>query len=123
MDRHQYCLISPSHLGDLPVTTFTKKELQAFVDQIKSRLMSGQNHDLEQTLLSIGLPVVCSKAFIDFCRIRNEKPLVLLLASLGISNDIDASWSQRVLDVYQSIVNEGGQKGIGFPKRHFGFFT
>ena len=89
------------------MTTFTKKELQAFVDQIKSRLMSGQNHELEQTLLSIGLPLVCSKAFIDFCRIRNEKPLVLLLASLGISNDIDASWSQRVLDVYQSIVNEG----------------
>ncbi len=102
-----FAYITLSNIGAKPVTTFTKKELQAFVDQIKSRLMSGQTSDLEQTLLTIGLPVVCSKAFIDFCRIRNEKPLVLLLASLAISNDIEPAWSQRVLDVYQSIVNEG----------------
>jgi hypothetical protein len=69
--------------------------------------MSGQSSNLESVLLEIGLPVVCSKAFIDFCRIRHEKPLVLLLSSLAVSNDMHGEWSQRILDLYQSIANQG----------------
>ncbi|NBY03850.1 MAG: hypothetical protein EBQ82_00275, partial [Betaproteobacteria bacterium] len=103
-----------------PMTTYTKSQLQLFVDQIRPHLMSGQSSMLERTLLQIGLEVVCSKAFIDFCRIRNEKPLVLLLASLAVSNQIDVIWSQRILDLYQSIVNPGDlAPGLsGLAKRH-----
>ncbi len=102
------------------MTTYTKSQLQLFVDQIRPHLMSGQSSTLESTLLKIGLEVVCSKAFIDFCRIRNEKPLVMLLASLAVSNQIEVIWAQRILDLYQSIVNQGQlSPGLsGLAKRH-----
>ncbi len=89
------------------MSTHTKKELQAIVDLLKPLLGQADTSALEQALLSIGLPFVCSKSFIDFCRIRNEKPLVLLLCTLGVSNDIHAAWSQRLLDVYQTLAKDG----------------
>jgi len=103
-----------------PMTTYTKKQLQFFVDQLKPHLISGQSSILERVLLDIGLPVVCSKAFIDFCRIRNEKPLVLLLSSLAVSNDMHGDWSQRILDLYQSILNQGSLSPdlAALSKRH-----
>jgi hypothetical protein len=85
------------------MTTYTKSQLQLFVDQIRPHLMSGQSSTLESTLLKIGLEVVCSKAFIDFCRIRNEKPLVMLLASLAVSNQIEVIWAQRILDCTKAL--------------------
>ena len=101
-----------SHLPwELFVSTHTKKELQAIVDLIKPLLGQSDTSALEQTLLTFGLPFVCSKSFIDFCRIRNEKPLVLLLCTLAVSNDMHGAWAQRLLDIYQTLTKDGELTG------------
>jgi hypothetical protein len=93
------------------VSTHTKKELQAIVDLLKPLLVLADSSALKQTLMTFGLPFLCSKAFIDFCRIRNEKPLVLLLSSLAVSNDLHGVWSQRILDIYQTLTKDGELSG------------
>lgn len=89
------------------MSTHTKKELQAIVDLLKPLLGQSDSSALEEAILKLGLPFVCSKAFIDFCRIRNEKPLVLLLSTLAVSNDIHTAWTQRLLDIYQTLAKDG----------------
>lgn len=74
---------------------------------LKPLLGQADTSALENALITLGLPLVCSRGFIDYCRIKNEKPLVMLLTSLAISNDIQATWAQRILDIYQSIAKEG----------------
>lgn len=81
--------------------------MQAFVSLLKPLLGQEDTSSLERTLMDLGLPLVCSKGFIDFCRIKNEKPLVLLLSTLAVSNNINADWAQRILDLYQSIGQDG----------------
>ena len=102
------------------MSTHTKKELQAIVDLLKPLLGQPDTSALEATLMALGLPFVCSKSFIDFCRIRNEKPLVLLLSSLAVSNDMHGAWSQRVLDIYQTLAKDGVLSGglSGLAPRH-----
>ena len=85
----------------------TKKELTAVVASLKPLIGQSDTSKLEQSLLAFGLPFLCSKGFIDFCRIKNEKPLVLLLTSLAVSNDMHAKWAQRVLDIYLCLSNDG----------------
>jgi hypothetical protein len=102
------------------VSTHTKKELQAIVDLIKPLLGQRDTSALEQTLLTLGLPFICSKSFIDFCRIRNEKPLVLLLCTLAVSNDVNGAWAQRLLDIYQTLTKDGELSGglVDLAPRH-----
>lgn len=89
------------------MSTYTKKEMQAFVDLLKPMLGQADTTALENTLITLGLPLICSKGFIDYCRIKNEKPLVLLLTTLAINNEINVTWAQRILDIYQAIGKDG----------------
>ena len=89
------------------MSIYTKKELLAVVATLKPLIGHSDASKLEQALLKFGLPFICSKAFIDFCRIKNEKPLVLLLSTIAVSNEIHPTWAQRILDVYLSLSNDG----------------
>ena len=55
------------------MSIYTKKELLAVVATLKPLIGHSDASKLEQALLKFGLPFICSKAFIDFCRIKNVK--------------------------------------------------
>lgn len=62
---------------------------------------------LEEALLDISLEKACSREFIDFCRMRSEAPLVMMLTTLGEANGLDALRCGRILAVYQSALAQG----------------
>ena len=83
-------------------------------------LLEAEDHaGLEQALLEIGLAQACGRDFIDYCRMRRESPLVILLTTLGVANGVNAPYCQRILDLYQS-ASSGRPEGFlaGLPANH-----
>lgn len=74
---------------------------------------------LEAALTDIGLDEACGRDFINFCRMRREAPMVMMLCTLGAANGIDAVWCQRMLDLYQSATSMVPRGFLaGLPARH-----
>jgi hypothetical protein len=79
-----------------------KSPFEAPLLQLASLLEAQDFHGLEAALLEFGLDQACGADFVDFCRIRREAPIVIMLSTLGVANGIDVRRSQRILDLYQS---------------------
>ncbi|MEY2593664.1 MAG: hypothetical protein RI972_1353 [Pseudomonadota bacterium] len=64
---------------------------------------------LEGALRQIGLRTACSADFLQRCRMRHATDLVLLLATLCVSNQIQVELGQSLLDFYQSVARGQAQ--------------
>lgn len=86
--------------------------MQHALTRINTALIEGQEDALVAGLESIPLDQLLAEDNIARVRARNKKSLVLLLASLAVSNDIASARAQIWLDCYQSIVNKSIATGI-----------
>lgn len=88
------------------------------LEELNAALMQGEEWRLGLILQDCVLEDVLSEQSIAYARSMDKKPLVLLLCSLAVSNDIEPMQAQLWMDAYQSIVRQALTPALRQRSRH-----
>lgn len=87
-------------------------EMHCTLATLNAALLKGDEQTLEKALVGVDLEELLSQSTIAVARGLGKDPLVMLLSTLAIHNDIEVVDAQRWLAAYQSIARKQLQPGL-----------